>query len=342
MVQIFAVRKSGWFRVDAMKSNIPSTCFQVVAMVLVGVPVAAQQNRPAAPRQAAPRAAAATPQDSSTAHESPEVQALRQGAAEFVRAFDKQDAKAVAACWTEDGEYVDERGQTYAGRAAIQQEYEKFFKEHPGVKMRLVIDSLRMLSDSAAVENGHAVIESASGGESPSGKYSAVHVKKNGKWLMASVQDAPAEALSDRRTLQDLQWLIGAWTAEEHGAKMEVVFQWIADKGYLERTYSITHPDQTTSSGVQIIGWNPQLRRIQSWIFTSDGGHAQGIWTPLGHGWAVETVGMMADGTPTSSINLVSRLDENAIVSQSVKRTAGEYVLPDTDEIVLKRKPLSQ
>jgi uncharacterized protein (TIGR02246 family) len=330
------------FRIDTMNCSIQLACDSLVVLVLVCAPVAAQQDQPVVQRLPTSPAAASAPIESTPPQLTPDLRDLHQGADEFVRAFNSADAKAVAACWTEDGEYVDELGQSYSGRAAIEKEYERFFKEHAGTKMQIVIDSLRLLSDSAAIENGHAVLVSPSGGESPISRYSAVHVKKDGKWLMASVQDAPAEALSDRRALHDLQWLIGTWAAEEHGAKMEVAYRWVADKTYMERTYSVTHPDQSITSGVQIIGWNPQLGRIQSWIFTSDGGHAQGIWTPLRNGWATETVGMMADGTNTSSINLISRLDENAIVSQSVQRTVGQFLLPDTDEVVLKRKPLTQ
>src|SRR5262245_59077238 len=49
--------------------------------------------------------------------------AIRQAAAEFVAAFDRGDAAAVAAHWLEDGEYVDESGRVFSGRAAIEAEY---------------------------------------------------------------------------------------------------------------------------------------------------------------------------------------------------------------------------
>ena len=48
---------------------------------------------------------------------------------------------------------------------------------------------------------------------------------------------------------------------------------------------------------------------------------------------------MMGDGTPTVAVNVLMRLDEDAYVWQSVRRTAGGVVLPDTDEVVLKRQP---
>ncbi|MHB8971139.1 MAG: hypothetical protein ACYC3X_17355 [Pirellulaceae bacterium] len=38
------------------------------------------------------------------------------------------------------------------------------------------------------------------------------------------------------------------------------------------------------------------------------------------------------------AINVLTRLDDNAYTWQSVRRTAGGMTLPDTDEVVLKRR----
>jgi hypothetical protein len=136
----------------------------------------------------------------------------------------------------------------------------------------------------------------------------------------------------------DLEWLIGVWTAEEHGAKTESVCRWVANKSFVERSYTVTQPDQTTTSGVQLIGFNPEQGHIQSWNFSSDGGHAIGAWSPSANGWSAVLHGVMGDGTPTTAINRLEKLDDNAYVWQSVQRTAGGKPLPYTDEVVLKRK----
>ena len=99
----------------------------------------------------------------------------------------------------------------------------------------------------------------------------------------------------------------------------------------------ITHADGQSASGVQLIGWNPQEGHVQSWNFSSDGGHAIGVWTPREGGWSAEIQGVTGDGTPTTAVNLLTKLDDNAYVWQSINRTAGGQLLPDTDEVVLKR-----
>ena len=155
---------------------------------------------------------------------------------------------------------------------------------------------------------------------------------------MASVRDTQIETPSAFRNVADLEWLIGTWMAEDHGVKSESVCLWRANKSFVERKYTITHVDGTQTSGVQLIGWNPQDGHVQSWNFSPDGGHAVGIWSPLEGGWSAEMRGVTGDGTLTTSINRLTRLDDNAYVWQSVQRTAGGIALPDTEEVVLKRQ----
>ena len=52
----------------------------------------------------------------------------------FTLAFNKGDAKAIAALWTGDCEYTDETGRSIQGRDAIEKEYAAFFAEHPECK----------------------------------------------------------------------------------------------------------------------------------------------------------------------------------------------------------------
>jgi 23S rRNA pseudouridine955/2504/2580 synthase len=127
-------------------------------------------------------------------------------------------------------------------------------------------------------------------------------------------------------------------TAEEHGAKTVADCRWVANKSFVERSYTTTHTDGTSASGVLLIGWNPQQGHVQSWMFSSDGGHAVGVWSPRESGWAAEVRGTTGDGVSTRAVNLLTRLDDDAYVWQSVQRFAGDRALADTDEVVIRRK----
>lgn len=264
----------------------------------------------------------------------PTLAAIAPSAKAFLDAFNGHDAKAIAALWTEDGEYVTEAGNRITGRAAIEDEYAKFFTANPKAEISFVVDRVRQPAPGTLLEEGRAIVKS--GERTSTSRYTVVHKQVDGKWQMASVRDSGFEASADA-VFKDLDWLVGSWSAEGNGNKVESTCRWLNGKKFLERKFSVTHGDQMVTSGVQIIGWNPQSQEVQSWIFTSEGGQSMGIWTPCENGWSIETHGMLADGTPTRAINQFTRVDDRAFAWKSVNRSVGETSLPDTDEVILRR-----
>jgi uncharacterized protein (TIGR02246 family) len=264
----------------------------------------------------------------------PTLAAIAPSANAFIEAFNSHDAKAVAALWATDGEYIDESEKRFAGREAIEKEYASFFTAHPKARISFVIDRVRQPEANTMIEEGRAIV--TLGDDENASRYTAIHKRVDGKWLMASVRDRSFNT-SAEDALNDLDWLVGSWHAEENGNKVDSTCRWAAGKKFLERTYSVTRDGKVAASGVQVIGWNPQTQQLQSWIFTSDGGHSVGIWTPRKNGWAIETRGMLADGTPTQAVNLFTRVDDRAFSWQSVERAVGESALPDTEEVLLQR-----
>ncbi len=206
------------------------------------------------------------------------LEAIRAEGTAFAAAFNKKDAKAVAAFWTKDGEYIDESGKVFEGRETIESLYSELFANSDS-KIQLFTDSVRLLNDSAVLEDGRAIVEPVAGGTASVVSYTAVHVKTEGRWLMASVRELAGNDSSASTDLADLEWLIGDWTAEENGVRTDSKCRWIVNKNFVERSYTTNLLDGTTTTGLQIIGWNPQTNHMQSWNFTADGGHATGIWS---------------------------------------------------------------
>jgi len=287
-----------------------------------------------------PGVAEATPEpDARIDPSEADIKLIRAGSEVFVAAFNKHDATAVADLWTEDGEYIADSGQRFAGREAIRKGYAQFFADHPDVAIRIAIDSVRLVSPNTAIEEGRAVIEPLPAGAAGIGEYTVVHAKIDGTWFMASVRDTRIEPPATVRSAADLEWLVGTWKAEEHGVQMESVCLWVVDGRFLARRYTTTQLDGTKTSGLQLIGWNPQGGHVQSWDFSSDGGHAVGVWAPMDGGWQAKVDGTTGGGAATSATNRLRRLDDNAYAWQSVRRSLGDVLLPDTDEIVIKRQP---
>lgn len=271
-----------------------------------------------------------------------ELAAIRAQSEAFVAAFNGQDAKALAALWTKNGEYLDESGRRLNGREEIEKGYAEFFANNPGVKIQVTLDAVNLLSPTTAVEDGHAVALRTETSPPSLSRYTVIHVKVDGNWLMASVRDTNIETPAPDSSSKDLEWLIGTWVTEDHGVKVESVCSWVVDGRFLERKYTTTQLDGTQSSGVQLIGWNPLGGHVQSWSFSPDGGHAVGIWIPAENGWIAHVRGTTGDGIPTTSINEMTRLDDNASVWKSYHRTVGNKPLPDTDDVIWKRQPAAK
>jgi len=295
--------------------------------------VAFSQDR-TAPRKENSKASSSSPADN-------DVAAIRSQSQAFIDAFNQRDAKAVASLWTEDGEYIDDAGRRFVGRTEIEKGYTDLFAANPKSEIKITIDSIRILSQAAAMEEGNAVVKPSPAGVSGISRYSAIHVKVDGKWLMAAVRDTWVETPPATRSSADLEWMIGTWVAEEQGVKTESICNWSANERFLERRYTTTKVDGTKTTGMQLIGWNPLEQHVQSWDFSPDGGNAVGIWSPTDGGWQSQVQGTTGSGIPSAAVNVLIRLDDNAYMWKSTQRTLGESAIPDTDEIVIKRSKTS-
>jgi uncharacterized protein (TIGR02246 family) len=114
--------------------------------------------------------------------------AVRELHREVIAAYNKGDAEAVAACYAPDADLVGIRGDTYHGRAEIEKCYTTLFAHNKGARLKSPFSSVRFLTPEVAISD-HAE-ELTPPGEGWPGRVHAtvVYVKRDGKWLQASVR----------------------------------------------------------------------------------------------------------------------------------------------------------
>lgn len=265
--------------------------------------------------------------------------AIRATAYAFVNAFNRGDAKAVADLWTASGSLADDRGRMIKGTKAIADEYAAFFKEHRGAAIEIAIQSIEFPAPGTAIEDGLARVTTKEGAPPAASRYTAVHVLVDGKWLMASVRESSIELPSNYGRLRDFEWLVGDWEAKADTTTVRTTVRWMDGKSFLQRNYTVQRDGLQESSGLQIIGWDPQLGQVRSWSFDSTGGHGTGVWTPTPQGWRIASTGVLADGTATSSQDfLICVPGERSVLGwRSAERKVGVVELPDTREVSLQR-----
>jgi len=275
-------------------------------------------------------------QPCNAANAGPEESAIRQAAKEFVAAYDKGDAGAVAAHWTADGEYAIGQ-KTVKGRDAIAKLYGEFLRANPGSKMDVKIASVRLLAPTVVLEEGTASVTNSANSPASASAYSAVHVKQGNKWLMASVRESEVPTVETDRDLSELDWLVGNWSAGKDKTTVALTCDWIVNKHFLRVEAAGKGSGSDMPSGMQIIGRDPMSGQIVSWFFSADGGHGFGSWEKAGSRWLIQTAGVTADGSPTSASNMLYRADKNVLSWQSINRRRGDTPLPDVKEVVIER-----
>ncbi len=267
-----------------------------------------------------------------------EEAALKKKAEAFVAAFDKGDAKAVAAFWTADGDYVDETGRHMKGREEIEKAFAEFFSENKGLKVQIHTESLRFVTPDVAVEDGVTSVSEPDGGPPSRDRYTVVHVKKDGEWRLSSVRDAPYAPPSNYEHLKELEWAIGDWADEgENGKVARVSFEWSESQNYILGTFAASFKNIEVSSGEQRIGWDPIKKQIRSWTFSEDGAFGHATWTRDDDRWVVKSELVLPDGKKIAATNIVTHVDADAMTWQSKDRTVDGKPVPDVKEIKMKR-----
>jgi uncharacterized protein (TIGR02246 family) len=267
-----------------------------------------------------------------------EEKALQKRADEFIAAFNRSDAAAVAAFWTPDGDYVDQAGTILSGRHAIEAAFQKHFAAKKGGELRIKITALRFVKPDLAIEDGTAEVAYPDDAPPIATRFTAVHIKQQGRWYLACVRDAIAVPPSNHEHLRDLDWLTGDWIDEAEKGEVGIVsFSWAENDNFLVASFATTLKKVPVAGGTQWVGWDGADKQVRSWGFYSDGSISEGTWRGDGNKWTAKMTMTMRDGKKLSAMNILTRVDADHATWQSTKRTLDGKELPDTDLVKMKR-----
>ncbi len=269
--------------------------------------------------------------------------AIEKAVESYTAAFNARDAKALAAHWGPEAVYVNPlSGVQVEGRDTIAKEFESILSEMKNTKLAVDVESIRFVSPGVAVENGVAKLVSADD-EPQESSYTAIHVKRDGKWLLDRVteEDVPV-VLSHYEQLKELQWMIGSWVDGDDKAHIDTTCQWTRNKNFITRSFTVSIRDRIDMAGMQIIGWDPAEKQIRSWVFDSDGGFAEGRWSKQESRWSITTSGTTPDGRKASSVNVITCVGDDQFKWQSVSRMVDGELLPNIDEVLVVRSPTAE
>jgi len=251
---------------------------------------------------------------------STDEEAIRRATSAYREAVENGDVDAVAKLWTPDADYVDHLGHAFKMQAALAAAKSRSQKDGRIVRPPLKIETLaiRFVSPDVAVEDG--IIERAVvvGDQQAKGRYCAVWVKRDGKWLIDGVRESTYSAVTSSNHFEGLEWMVGEWVAEGPQATADASFTWGPKKRYLLGQLKLARKGADPITATQWIGWDPDHERIRSFEFDSEGGFRDGVWAKDGDAWVVSSTGIVRDGEHETATSIYSRVDDKTAIWELV------------------------
>ncbi len=267
--------------------------------------------------------------------------AIRAAVEQFVKAYNAHDAKALAGLFLAEAQIVDEDDHTIQGRANIEALFAGVFEESPQAKIEVAIESIRFIGTSLALETGSTTTTSAPGETPERGRYSVLHVLRDGKWSMGLVRDMPANP-THREHLQSLAWLVGDWIDESREGVVKTSCRWADNNSFLLQEITVRQAGRDTMKISQRIGWDPHTKRFKAWMFDAEGGYGESLWTPTESGWLIKATSVHSDGSTASATNHIEPTGLDRYVFRSVDRVVGNEILPPVEVHVVRQPPPPQ
>jgi uncharacterized protein (TIGR02246 family) len=269
----------------------------------------------------------------------PEMAAVIANDRAYEAAYAKGDVKALAAFFAEDAQYTSDDGRTFSGRAAIEESIHAGLLTKKGSKLAIDVDSVRVLAPEVVLEKGSPTVTSKSG-EVNGALYTAIHVKKDGKWKISELVETPQPSVSPHDQLTELAWLVGEWEESDKSNDLSVQskYDWARGGNFLTRNVTVKKSGETTLEGWQIIGWDPVEEGIRSWTFDGEGGYSEGVFTRDGDRWLARETGYAPDGSRTTADITISRVSADRFTWESNNRTLDGDPQPGIARIEINRK----
>ncbi len=254
--------------------------------------------------------------------------AIRAAAKQYFSAMQRGDIKSLSQLWTSEGDYVDAAGQTFKSQDLL-----RSLGATPSADSRTgsnspPASSLRFIGSNVAVEDGYIGTSITSTGGRPSGRFTAIWVKRDGHWLLDGLREAGLGASSGRAALQSLEWLLGEWTALTDDAVVMVSSRWSEGGNYIVREFVIRSDGREEVGGTQRIGWDPTKDQLRCWTFDSLGGSGEGVWQRVGNDWIVDSDEVLADGSKSSTIAIYTPLGDDRFVWEISSAKVNGVTLP--------------
>jgi len=272
-----------------------------------------------------------------------EIVGLQKAAGDFVAAYNKRDADALAKLFTDDGEITNMTGaELTSGHEQIKARYEEIFAGN-SLQIAIEVDSVRFVAPNLAIEDGTYHLSPADDEMAPpkSTAYTAVLMKTDGgEWRIASSRSLKdvTGAAGHLAALADA--INGEWTHRDaEGVRLDLAIGWDTTGTYLSGEMLTTTADAEPQGGNIRISWDAAKKEIVSWMFDAKGGFTHGIWTPADDGWLIRSEGTTADGEILTASQRLIIEGNDTLIWEATRRVIDGVSIPDKSLRIVRQAP---
>ena len=293
--------------------------FRLIPCLVVGVIASASVRRAAADSEADVVAASAA----------------------YVEAFNARDFVALGQQWIERAELV-EGGSRVAGREAIVDSIQGWLERHPQARLEIDVESVELLADNLARVSGTMHFRRHDADRPVRSRFESLRTLDGGSWRLVESTVAPAHAAA----LDDLEWLVGQWRAEDAaaGRVVETVFERQLG-GFLLVGSTVTRSqadgaDAEAVRSVTMIAADRAAGVVRSWVFDSTGAQAAGVVTFDGMTLEQSLAGTPSDavaGERVEWVQVIVPAGEGRFTLQSIERSIDGEQVPDAAPLHFRR-----
>jgi uncharacterized protein (TIGR02246 family) len=258
-----------------------------------------------------------------------DAEAIRDTEKAYLAAVRHGDAEAIRKYWTPQGDYVDASGRRFKLHDLKNQQNSQRQPDGEIAEIPLPDSTLRFIGPDVAIEDGITELGMSPDGEQLAGRFSAVWVKRDGKWLLDCLRESIIESPAQSEHLKPLEWLLGEWAGTTDDAVVLVSSYWGEGGNYILRDFAVRRDGGELANGTERIGWDAAAGEWVSWTFDSQGGRGQGRWRPDGERWLVDITDLLPDGKRAATSAVYTPVDDDHFVWEVRQADlAGEKLAP--------------
>jgi uncharacterized protein (TIGR02246 family) len=257
-----------------------------------------------------------------------EIAAIRAAANNYAAAVRSGDSDVMRWTWAPEGDYIDASGQRFKAHELIPRDTaapSSTSGPPAAAGSQAPSSTVRLITPTVAIEDGAADIGVADDGSALTGRFTAVWVKRDGRWLLDSLREAITQSVSTNDQLQPLSWLLGEWAGAVDDQEVLISAHWSDGGTYIVREFAMHGGGDRVITGTERIGWEPVF---MSWTFDSQGGRSESRWKRDGKRWLVESTKVMPDGQTATATSVFTPENDGAFSWEVSRASIANERLP--------------